>query len=306
MVRGKTVLIGLRVLAVIVTLAVVGLGAWIKFIIHDIGIRGDGILDIISLESPIKDQDWRDYFTMVLSGVTRIWVSIATASFASLASILITLAIVIDRMRMSSTVLVPIECLSMCAMATAFGTSLSLAMSLNAFSNSRLDAVDSPELASFAMLMPLSKGYVLAAGIGWFLILVACIVATANACNRARAKESCSFEPTASALGMAHGYQAVIPNTPRDRVPTMYDPQRPLRAEPESPKSDEEKGFANEGSQMGRRDSGLSEIGKTSIDVGKEITGLLSLEKPQKVLQIRPSRPWSEVPRKKDDHVHAM
>lgn len=191
-------------------------------------------------------------------------------------------------------------------MVTAFGTSLSFVLSLNTFSKNYIDTFNSPELANFAMLMPLSKGYVLAAGIGWLLILIACIVATADACKRARAKESCSFEPTASALGMAHGYQAVIPNTPRDRVPTMYDPRMPLRAEPESPKTDEEKSFAKEGSQMGRRDSAMSEIERASMDMGKEITGPLSLEKPQTVLQIRPSRPWSEVPKKREDRVHAL
>ena len=208
---------------------------------------------------------------------------------------------------MSSIVLVPIECLSTCAMATAFGTSLSFAMSLNVFSDTRLDTASSADLIAFAMLVPLSKGYVVAAGTGGFLVLVTFIAAMVDACTRARAKESCSFEPTASALGISHGYQAVVPNTPRDRVPTMYDPRRALDADPEKLSGEHDKmGFASEGTSMGRRDSGLSEMGKMWLGVDEEITGPLNLEKPHRVLQIRPSRPWSEMPRKRDTGIHAM
>ncbi|KAJ4374950.1 hypothetical protein N0V83_002029 [Neocucurbitaria cava] len=209
-------------------------------------------------------------------------------------------------MRMSSVVLIPIEWLSMCAMATAFGTSLSFALSLVIFNEVPLNTTGSADLMNFAMLVPLSKGYVVAAGTGGFLVLVACIAATVDACTRARAKESCSFEPTASALGISHGYQATMPDTPRDRVPTMYDPRKPFHADPgKAPVELDERGFANEGTQMGRRDSGLSEMGK-AYDYEDEITGPLSLEKPQRVLQIRPSRPWSETPRRRDNTVHAM
>lgn len=211
-------------------------------------------------------------------------------------------------MRTSTAVLISIEFLSMAAMATSFGTSLSFAFNLDAFSQNRLDASNSPELQTFVMLIPVSKGYVVAAGAGWFLLLIACIAAVISAINRARAKESCSFEPTASALGMAHGYQAVIPVTPRDRPPTMYDPRRPLRGEPVASTGDEGKGFASKGVEMGRRDSGLSEMGKDWGDVEKQITGPLNLEKPDKVLQIRPSRSWSEAPRRKEQQpfVHAI
>ncbi|CAO2653947.1 Nn.00g106800.m01.CDS01 [Neocucurbitaria sp. VM-36] len=305
--HGKILLTALRVLALMVVLAVVGLGAWSKVIVHDIEIRGSSVLKTARLDNQIQDQYWQTYFTEVLNGVIRIWISIAAASFASLASILIVLATVLDRMRISSVVLIPIEWLSMCAMATAFGTSLSLALSLIAFTEIRLDTAGSADLMNFAMLVPLSKGYAVAAGAGGFLVLVACITSTVDACSRAKAKESCSFEPTASALGMSHGYQAVIPDTPRDRVPTMYDPQRPAHTDSrKAPSEHDEMGFAKEGTEMGRRDSGLSEMGKVSYEVEKQITGPLDLDKPQRVLQIRPSRPWSEAPKRRDGTVHAM
>ncbi|KAF1848653.1 uncharacterized protein K460DRAFT_364648 [Cucurbitaria berberidis CBS 394.84] len=304
---GKILLIVLRALALIVALAVVGLGAWSKVIVRDIEVRGNSVLEIIRLEPQTREQYWQNYFTVVLNGVIRIWISIAAASFASLANTLIVLASVMDRIRMSSNVLVPIECLSMCAMATAFGTSLSFALSLNVFSETRLDTAGSSDLTKFAMLVPLSKGYVVAAGTGGFLVLVTCLVATVEVCNRVRAKESCSFEPTASALGMGHGYQAIAPQVSRDRVPTMYDPRMPLRRDLERTSIEhDEAGFASEGIEMGRRESGLSEMGKVSVEFEKEITGPLSLEKPQRVLQIRPSRPWSEAPKKRDDSVHAI
>lgn len=195
----------------------------------------------------------------------------------------------------------------MCAMATAFGTSLSFALNVDTFSQRRLETSGSPDLDLFAMLVPLSKAYVAAAGTAWFLILVACITSGIQACNRARAGESCSFEPTASALGMAHGYQAVIPSTPSDRVPTMYDPRRPLRAGPQGfdKQNEEEQSLGKEGGQMGRRDSGMSDMGRHSSEMEKEITGPLNLENPHKVAQIRPPRPWSEGPRKMSG-LHAM
>ena len=105
-------------------------------------------------------------------------------------------------MRIASSVIIPIESLCMCAMAAALGVSLSFNMSLETFSKTRLDTATSPDLTKFAMLVDLSRGYTIAAGAGWFLFLVTFITATIDACRRAREKESCSFEPTASALGM--------------------------------------------------------------------------------------------------------
>jgi hypothetical protein len=235
------------------------------------------------------------------------------AAFASLAGVIIVLASILDRMRMSPALLAPIECLCMCAMAISFGTALSFTLSLDVFSKTRLDASTSADLMTFAMLVDLSRGYAIAAGVGGLLFLVVCVMVTVNACNRARDKESCSFEPTASALGMGHGYVAItVPPTSRSRVPTMYDPRLPLRFDEESNLGENdarEKESATKDVEIGRADSVVSEEGRISFELEKEITGPLSLQKPERVLQIRPSRPWSELPATKKvvtDGVHAI
>jgi hypothetical protein len=201
-------------------------------------------------------------------------------------------------------------------MAASFGTALSFSLNLNAFSATPLDASTSVDLMNFTILVDLSKGYAIAAGTGGLLFLITCIMATADACNRAREKESCSFEPTASALGMGYGYAAItVPPTSRSRVPTMYDPRLPLRFDDSEEKKLErngtqEKDPAIKDVETGRADSVVSQEGRISFEFEKEIIGPLSLEKPERVLQIRPSRPWSELPVTRkvrmDDGIHAI
>jgi hypothetical protein len=60
--------------------------------------------------------------------------------------------------------------------------------------------------------------------------------------------------------------------------------------------------------EMGRADSLLSQEGRISYAFDEQIFEPLSLEKTQKVQQMRPSRPWSEVHavKKADEVVHAM
>ena len=230
---------------------------------------------------------------------------------ASLVGIFIVLATILPRMRIPSALMIPMECLCMCAMGAALGVSLSFTLDLDTFSKSRLDAGTSPELTTFAMVVDLSRGYAIAAGAGWFLFLITFIMATIDACSRAREKESCSFEPTASALGMAHGYTAVVPPPSRSRVPTMYDPHIPLNLNDANAAAwTDVQGKESTGKDvgMGRADSIISEEGRMSFGSEKEITGPLSLERPQRVQQIRPSRPWSEVSGAKrgEEIVHAM
>ena len=227
------------------------------------------------------------------------------AAFASLAGIVIVLPNILQRMRIALSVLIPIECLCMCAMATAFGTSLSFDISLENFSGPRLDTATSPDLATFAMLVDLSRGYTIAAGAGWLLFLITFITATMDACRRAREKESCSFEPTASALGMGHDYAAVVPPPSRSRVPSMYDPRIPSMFIEQNAQGRQSVGKDVE---LGRADSLLSQEGRISYAFDEQIFEPLSLEKTQKVQQMRPSRPWSEVhaAKKADEVVHAM
>jgi hypothetical protein len=185
-------------------------------------------------------------------------------------------------------------------MATAFGTSLSFTYSVDAFSKKRLDTVDSSELMMFGMLVDLSRGYVISACAGWFLSLCACITATVEACSRARAKESCSFEPTASALGMGYGHAAIIPPEMRSRVPSIYDPQLPL--DDFSPKAshENEKGLARKDLEMGRTDSVISEGGSMSFASKRNMT-----TSPEKALHVRPTKPWSVISGR-DDDAHNM
>jgi hypothetical protein len=218
----------------------------------------------------------------------------------------------LDRMRISPSVLAPIECLCTCAMAASFGTALSFTSILNTFSPSRLDASTSTDLMYFAMLVDLSRGYAIAAGAGGLLFLIACIIATLDTCNHARERESYSFRPTASALGMGFGYAAIaVPPISRSRIPTMYDPRLPLRFdEVKERNSTQGSESAIKDIEMGRADLNESEDRRISIEFEKEqdITGPLSLAKPDRVLQIRPLRPWSELPvrRTVDDGIHAI
>jgi hypothetical protein len=195
----------------------------------------------------------------------------------------------------------------MSAMATAFGCTLSLALSLIAFTRDRLETADSADLTMFTMILPLSRGLVVTTGFGGFVLLTTTITAAVQACMGARDKESCSFEPTASALGMGHGYQAIVPPPMRSRPPTLYDPRKPLPKQLDGmPQTEEEMALAEEIAPPKRADSAMSESSRYSGDIAKEETWPLNAEKPQ-VLAIRPSRPWSEMPKNmKSPGVHAM
>jgi len=129
------------------------------------------------------------------------------------------------------------------------------------------------------------------------LLTCTCMIAVVDACQRARQKKSCSFEPTASALGMGHGYQAVAPPLQRSTIPTIYDPAKLPPGAPEPSPSAGEKQFTDTSKEeMSRRDSGLSD---TDEKDDKDISGPLSLQKPETVQQMRPARPWSEMPQKR-------
>jgi hypothetical protein len=212
------------------------------------------------------------------------------------------------RLEMPGAVRIPIEFLSMCAMTTAFGCTLSFALSLISFSKMRLETADSADLTMFSTILPISRGLVVATGTGSFILLATTITAIVQACMRARAKESCSFEPTASALGMGYEYQAIIPPVQRSRPPTMYDPRKPLPKQLDGmPQTEEEENLAVEIPEKKRVDSTMSATSIYSEDFEKQETWPLNPEKSQKVLQIRPSRPWSAMPQQnKGPGVHAL
>ncbi|KAI8938218.1 hypothetical protein NX059_005879 [Plenodomus lindquistii] len=307
MVYGRTPLLILRALALVLALVALGLSAWSQYVVHDFEIHGPAALDAVSSESPDSAKNWRDYFTAARNAVPRICISIGAATFAFVALITVIYTTSSSRQRIPTTILVPIEILSMCAMATAFGTSLSFSASLNTFTQNQLAKTASSELASYIKLVPLSKGLVVLACIGWFATLVTSILASVDACNRAIAKEAFSFRPTASALGMSPKYPAISPQIVRSRVPSMYDPRRPLHAYTKSFTADTEEtaGLIREEEHRIDRDSVVTEDERCSVELEKEFEGLFTVDKPEKALQLRTTRPWSESPmgRKRDDDV---
>jgi hypothetical protein len=211
------------------------------------------------------------------------------------------------KLDMPGSVRVPLELLSVCAMATAFGCTLSLALNLSPYSATVPNTVSSANLVKFATIIPLSIGFAVTSGTSLLLVTSTTMTAMIQACLRTRVKEICSFEPSAAALGMGHDYQAIMPPTIRSRPPTIYDPGKPLPKELERmPETDEEKAMAEDGFGLSRVDSGLSVETKEIKDVEKEAAWPLAPEEPR-VLQIRPSRPWSAMPQqKKRCSAHAI
>ncbi|PSN61469.1 hypothetical protein BS50DRAFT_152296 [Corynespora cassiicola Philippines] len=307
----EAVLVGLRLLVVIVALGVVGIEAWGLQTINDIQARGDAVLGTVQLEQAEKEEAWRDFFRTVAESQLIIWITVATAAFSFLVSLIVLLSIKVERMRITPYVLIPLEFLSMFAMATTFGFSLNLAIDLTRFGGATLDAGPSGDLAAFAKLSPRILGHAIGSGVGTGLLLLTSISALVSTCRRAQEKNSCSFEPTASALGMGHGYAAVTPRAPRSNIPTIYDPEKPMPEDttaldistlnwtsaPSSwPLKEDEQSFAKDGAVMGHRDSQLSE--RSRADYDEDISGPLGLEAPLTGQQTRPARPWSEAPKR--------
>ncbi|KAH9869738.1 hypothetical protein IAQ61_006951 [Plenodomus lingam] len=311
MVHGKTLLLILRAFTLVLTLIAVALSARSQNVVHNFKINGPAALDALSENSPDGAKHWRDFFTAVLDGVSQISASIATSTIASLVLILVLCTTTLSRLTISKSALVPMETLSMCLMAIAFGTSLSFSASLNAFKEDQLADMASSDLAQYTTLVPLSKGLVVLTCFGWLFTMAACLIATVDACKRARVKERDSFRPTASALGMSPRYPDIVPQMVRSRVPTMYDPWRPLQTESKktSREADEESSkLLRKDEERAYRESALTEYGRSSVELEREFMGLLNVDKPEKALQFQPKRPWSESPigRKRDDDVVDM
>jgi hypothetical protein len=71
----------------------------------------------------------------------------------------------LKRLKPPQFLLIPLEFISMLAMATAFTASLSLAINLDS-TCTRLDPSSSVDLEGFEVLCPLSKGYTIGNGTG--------------------------------------------------------------------------------------------------------------------------------------------
>ncbi|KAF2478340.1 uncharacterized protein BDR25DRAFT_365527 [Lindgomyces ingoldianus] len=299
---GTFVLAGFRTLAAVVALGVVGLGAWALTIIHDVEVRGNAVLDTVLLDAS-KEDTWEDFFDAAVGSQMRICVAIAAGCFSFLTGTFIILSLKSQRLKVSPYLLVPLEFLCMLAMAAAFATTLTLALKLDGIC-SGLDISSSTDLRGFEMLCPLSKGYSIGGGVGLLLLVITSLSAIVSLCHRARNSKTCDFEPSASALGMGHDYQAVKPQAPRSTIPTIYDPFKPVPGDRKSPllagksQDDDERVLTTGAAGMGRRDSELSERSRDGEEE-KQISGPLGLEKPEAVKQLRPAhRPWSEMPKR--------
>jgi hypothetical protein len=207
--------------------------------------------------------------------------------FTAITTLLITLSQKMERMHMSAYLAIPLEFLAMLAMGAAFGAALSLTLKLG---SPTLITAPAPDLRTFSILLPLSKAYAIAAGTGLLLLLITSMTSFVQTCNKARDSKPCSFEPTASGLGMGHGYQATLPKVSRGPIPTLYDPNMTLPdfEKEERNSSDEEKGLVGAAVDMGRRDS-------ANVADDQQISGPLGLKKPEDVAKMRPARPWSEM-----------
>lgn len=283
----SVVLLVVRVMVMVAALAIVGLSAWAKILIHDMEVRGESILSAVLLRPEAQDA-WRKLFEDAVTSQLRIWVTMAAACFTFLTTLLIVLSHRMDSMRMSPYLANPLEFITMLSMAAAFGATLSLTLKLG---SPALTTAPAPELGTFAMLIPLSKAYAITAGGALFLLLTSWITSLVQTCHRVGDSKACSFEPTASTLGIDHGYQAPLPRTSRGPIPTFYDPSKPM---PDLDKearvsSDEEKGLIAGVADLGRVDSMNGDLGDD-----KAITGPLGLKKPDEVANMRPARPWSE------------
>ncbi|KAF1915965.1 hypothetical protein BDU57DRAFT_448927 [Ampelomyces quisqualis] len=301
---GMKVVMGLRFLALSAALAIVGLGVWSKLIMHDVKIRGDAVLRKIQLDE-LESQQWRAFFVAATNGTTRTWISIAAASIAFVTCLLVVISQCLRRLAMPGCVRVPLELLSTCAMVTAFGCTLSFALSIFDYTRMEINTTNSAELNMFTIILPLSRGLVVTTGAGSFILIATTVAAMLQGCMHASAKESCAFEPTASGLGMGHEYQAIVPLPAGSRPPTIYDPRKPLPKQLDGmPQTEEESNLAEEIAQPKRADSAMSQSIEYSIDMEKEETWPLNLENSEQVRIIRPSRPWSEI--KKGSVGHAL
>lgn len=227
------------------------------------------MLNLANLQAQDDDAVWRSFMRTAIDHQLHIWIAIASGSFTALATLLVLLGSQIQRMHLPTFFLLPLELLSSLSMATAFGATLSLALK---YPTSLFNLNISSELASFAMLLPLSRAYAIATGAGMFFGLTSTISFLIRTIHRVRDSKACSFEPTTSTLGMGHGYQ----------VPTIRDSKGDLEVQ------DEEKGLVEAAADMGRGSEQSKE---------ESVRQPLAVAKKLDAVHVRPHRPWSEIPK---------
>lgn len=181
------------------------------------------------------DLSWSQFITAAQQGIARIWILVVT----SLLTIFTTLAVVMSNrhywVRLSAPTVLFLEAVPTTATIITFGCALSLSIDLDVFDTPPLSTLNSTDLSLFAKLDPLSRGLTLTSSVTLSLLL---ITSTAHLIifikQRRKEKDTRSFEPTVSALGMSHGFAALhpAPRTSRPPIPTMYDPYRAFKKGP--------------------------------------------------------------------------
>jgi hypothetical protein len=269
---------------------------------------------------------WSQFITAAQNGTTRIWILVIT----SLLTIFTTLTVIMSNryywLCISAPAILALEAVPTIATTITFGCALSLSLSLNAFTTPPLSTLSSADLSFFAKLDPLSRGLTIASAATISLLLITFLAhCIAFLEQRRREKDSRSFEPTVSALGMSHGFHALHPppRTARAPIPIMYDPYRAFKKGPgalqafvQRPEAalrpsalrvgasqggmvSKHVGFADEGAWMGRKsDSRWSVSTASPRRVEGDLLRFLEVRKAKEVKRSRravPVRPASAV-----------
>ncbi|KAF3052038.1 hypothetical protein E8E11_002238 [Didymella keratinophila] len=181
------------------------------------------------------DVSWSQFITAAQQSTTRIWILVIT----SLLTTFTTLAVIMSNryywLRLSSPAVLSLEAVPTTATVIAFACALSLSVDLNAFNTPPLSTFQSRDLSFFAKLDPLSRGLTLTSSVTLSLLL---ITSTAQLIiflkQRRKERDTRSFEPTVSALGMSHGFAALHPalRTSRPPIPTVHDPYQAFKKGP--------------------------------------------------------------------------
>ncbi|KAJ4383605.1 hypothetical protein N0V86_001660 [Didymella sp. IMI 355093] len=166
---------------------------------------------------------WSQFITAAQKGITRIWILVVT----SLLTIFTTLTVIVSNryywLRISAPTVLALEAVPTIATTITFGCALSLSLSFNAFTTPPLSTFSSADLSFFAKLDPLSRGLTIASAATTSLLLITFLAhCIAFLKQRRREKDTRSFEPTVSALGMSHGFHALHP--PPRTVLALFKP----------------------------------------------------------------------------------
>ncbi|KAF2631505.1 hypothetical protein BU25DRAFT_488094 [Macroventuria anomochaeta] len=314
MAGSKTILTILRSFVFVGTVIVFVLGIWGEYIylssvhvtdtrlavtiIQDINRHGEVVLATFRSRLGAEAVSWSQFIAEATQGTVRTWILVVTSSITALILLLIIVSNRYYWLRIPPTIVILLELTSIISTITVFGCAFSLSLSLKAFTIAPFPTLDSIDLSFFALLNPFSMALAITSALAGFLLI---ITFTANLLDfrkrRTRAKDTRSFEPTVSALGMSHGFHALHPQprTTREPIPTVYDPYRAFRKDQEGLPSTKQVAFASEGAWMSRKHSNSRWSASTMSPRGIEgdIMRLLEVKRTRRAVPVRPTRPWS-------------